>query len=274
MFGFIDLYGTSLDNLTPNQLEPVREETSGQEIARCNWLSAEEHRRFVHRLQLRPTSAVLDVASGSGGPGIYLAEAVGCEVVGIDIDSQALALAEAEAHQRGFGRQVSFLRADAGRPLPFADWRFDAVLCIDAVVHLPDRLRALREWRRVIRPGGRILYTDPAVVTGLVTRDELADRGAQNAFQFSSPGVNERLIQGAGLELEEAIDVTDNAVRLSKRWQDARSRCRDELIEREGKESFERLQRHLAAVHQLGSQRRLSRFVYVAHKPVPAGCEL
>jgi SAM-dependent methyltransferase len=52
--------------------------------------------------------------------------------------------------------------------LPVDDGAFGAVLCVDAVVHLPDRFAILREWARLLRPGGRLLFADAAVLTGQV----------------------------------------------------------------------------------------------------------
>ena len=66
----------------------------------------------------------------------------------------------------GGGGGATFLVADANAALPFADGSFDGVVCVDAVNHLRDRAAVLREWRRVLRPGGRAVFTDPVVVTG------------------------------------------------------------------------------------------------------------
>jgi hypothetical protein len=62
-------------------------------------------------------------------------------------------------------------------------------------------------------------------------------------------------------------DVTANSALVAGRWHKARQRHKDELLLVEGEERFEGLQRFFAAVHQLTSERRLSRIAYLAEKP-------
>ena len=133
--------------------------------------------------------------------------------------------------------------------------------------HLPNRRRLFDEWRRVLRPGGRALYTDPVVVTGLVAKEEFATRSSTGYFEFGPLGVNERLLREAGLELVMTEDVTDNEVEVSQRWHDARERRAAELIRLEGEETFVALQRFLATVHRLTRERRMSRLLYLSRKP-------
>jgi SAM-dependent methyltransferase len=132
--------------------------------------------------------------------------------------------------------------------------------------HLPNRRRLFDEWRRILRPGGRALYTDPVVVTGLVSKEEFATRSSIGHFEFCPLGANERLLTEAGFELVMTEDVTDNAVEVSKRWHDARQQREAELVRLEGAETFAGLQRFLATVHRLTRERRLSRFVYLGRK--------
>ncbi len=77
---------------------------------------------------------------------------------------------------------------DASDALPFADAQFDALVCIDAINHLPGRLSVLREWRRVVKEDGLILFTDPITVTGLLSNEEIAIRSSIGYFLFTPPG--------------------------------------------------------------------------------------
>jgi SAM-dependent methyltransferase len=175
------------------------------------------------------------------------------------------------AAESGQAQQVQFRVADATGDLPFADGAFDGLLCMDSMNHFPNRPAVLREWGRVLRPGGRALFTDPVVITGPVTNDELALRSSIGLFLFVPPGLNEQLIAQAGFRLLAQEDVTENATRVASRWHRARQAHREELLRIEGEERFEGLQRFLATVHSLSSQRRLSRIIYLAEKlPVQA----
>jgi SAM-dependent methyltransferase len=170
------------------------------------------------------------------------------------------------ARQMGLEARADFQRADANQPLPFAANRFDALLCIDSMNHFADRLAVLKEWQRVLKPGGLLLYTDPVVISGAVSNEELAVRSSIGFFLFMPPGVNERLIHEAGLTLIRQEDRTENAALVAGRWQDARAKHRADLIPVEGEERYEGLQRFFAMVHSLTAESRLSRIVFVARK--------
>ena len=92
-------------------------------------------------------------------------------------------------------RNVSW-RSTAACGLPFPDGAFDAVLSVDAINHLPDRHGTLTEWARLLRPGGRLLFTDALVVTGPVSKPEIDIRSSLGFYLFVPPGVNEAAIAG------------------------------------------------------------------------------
>src|SRR5262249_48665562 len=157
-------------------------------------------------------------------------------VTGVDVSEAGIQAGLTLARQASLDDKVHLRRADDREPLPFPDQAFDVIVCMDAMCHLPNRLDLFGEWRRLLRPGGRLLYTDPVVVTGLVSNEELATRSSTGYFEFCPPGVNERLIRQAGFELVRTEDVTENEVEVSHRWHAARHQRAAELIRLEGEE--------------------------------------
>jgi SAM-dependent methyltransferase len=95
---------------------------------------------------------ILDVGCGTGTMLTYLARFGNAE--GVDIDAEAIEY----CHARGL-KKVIQSTADT---LPFADGSFDLVTALDVIEHIDDDLGVLREIKRVLRPGGRLLLTVPA----------------------------------------------------------------------------------------------------------------
>jgi SAM-dependent methyltransferase len=267
MSSSVDLYGTTYGNFATQALEQVRRETYGEDFGQSSWVTGSEYRRFFRLLKLNDADHVLDVGCGSGGPALFMAREIGCRVSGVDVNEAGILAGQTLIRQAGgLEGRINFRRADVRDPLPFADGEFDAIVCMDAMCHLPNRGRLLSEWRRALRRDGRMLYTDPVVVTGLVSKEELATRSSTGYFEFCPPGANERLIREAGFELVLAEDVTENEIEVSRRWHDARQKRAADLIRLENEETFAGLQRFLAVVHNLTFEHRLSRFAYLGRK--------
>jgi SAM-dependent methyltransferase len=258
-------YGSFADQLNAT----IRSEAFGEEIGQNSWLTADEHRGFFAWLEVDAASHVLEVACGSGGPALFMAHETGCRVTGVDLHDAGIAAANAAAAEQGLSDRTRFVRADAREPLPFEDGSFDALLCIDSINHMYDRSRVLGEWHRVLRSGGRILFTDPITVTGMIRREEMLARSqGMGEFVFTAPGHDEMLLQAAGFEEIRVEDVTPNMAGVASAWRAARARHAAELDQVEGPEANANFQDFLDAVERLASERRLSRFAYVAHKPM------
>jgi len=117
---------------------------------------AEAQAALLASASLAPGERVLDVACGTGLVAIDAARAVGPDgqVLGIDLSGQMVDAAGQRARERRLSN-VSFARMDA-EALDLPDASFDAALCALGLMYMPDPAQALREMRRVLRPGGRL----------------------------------------------------------------------------------------------------------------------
>jgi cyclopropane fatty-acyl-phospholipid synthase-like methyltransferase len=263
----VDLYNTSYGNSRDETYREVRLETYGEDFGQTSWTTAEEYREIARALELRSESNVLEIGCGAGGCAIYFAETVGCRVTGLDVNTEGISSADALAREKGFSNRLSFRQSDVSKGIPFEPGVFDAVFSNDAFCHFIDRPSLFGECFRVLKPLGRMIFSDALVITGAVSNDEIATRSSIGHYLFVPPGENERLLSDAGFRILRSDDATPQAAAIAQRWHDARSRRKSVLASIEGETNFEGLQRFLQCVHNLTAEKRLSRYLYLAVKP-------
>jgi SAM-dependent methyltransferase len=156
---------------------------------------------------------VLDVACGPGHIAAAAA-AKGAKPVGLDAAEGMLAVARARY------AEIEFQRGDAER-LPFGDASFDSVVAGFVVNHLPRPERALAEFARVVRPGGRVAVTvwdrpgrmrllgvlGDAVEGTEGVRDPGLPSGGPDPFRFADDAALAALLSGAGLAEAEVRSI-------------------------------------------------------------------
>lgn len=164
---------------------------------------------MTERLRLDAGCRLLDVGCGVGAPAVRIARRTGAEVTGISVSREQVARADALAQSADLRDRVSFQQANA-MELPFEDASFDAVFALESMPHMPDRAQVLRELRRVLRPGGRIVLTDfhrrrsPAPDVHPLQRT----MGSTIAQVDEYPP----LLRASGLQFLEMLDITEETV--------------------------------------------------------------
>lgn len=115
--------------------------------------------RVAQRLVPRPGEKILDVATGTGAVAVALGQRLGGggRVMAVDISERMLDRAYANVRRMAL-HNVDLHPMDAAA-LEFRSGYFDAVTCSFGLFFLQDMVEALREWRRVLKPGGRLLLT-------------------------------------------------------------------------------------------------------------------
>jgi ubiquinone/menaquinone biosynthesis C-methylase UbiE len=262
----VDLYDSAYGNYESDTYRQVRLETYGEDLGQTSWVTTEESKEIPQLLDLSLNSFVLELGCGSGGYALHLAERVGCRLVGLDINAPGVRNANQLALTRGLAPKVRFEECDVAKNLPFDDQTFDAVFSNDVLCHLPGRIEVLGEMFRVLKPGGRMLFSDALVVGGMLSHEEIATRSSIGFYLYSPPGENERLVERVGFRQIRVTDTTESAARIAKQWHHAREKRKEKLVAAEGNINFEGLQRFLSCVHILTGEKRLLRYLYFASK--------
>ncbi len=141
-----------------------------------------------HHLRDARPRRVLDLGCGMGGFLEGLAR-IGGRVVPSDVSLESLA----RCAERGFPGGV----LSSGYALPFADGAFDLVCLFDAIEHIPDDARVMREVARVLAPGGRVFVSVPAYQFLFANNDRVAQH--QRRYTRGRLG---RVFEQAGLRPE------------------------------------------------------------------------
>jgi cyclopropane fatty-acyl-phospholipid synthase-like methyltransferase len=262
----VDLYNNSYGNPAVDVYREVRLETYGEDLGQTSWMTTDELDEIPVRLGLDPSSSVMEIGSGAGGCAVHLAATAGCHVTGLDLNAGGVRNANDLARARGLESRARFLECDVSRGIPFDVNDFDAIYSNDALCHIPNRLALLLDARRVMKPGGRLLYSDAVIISGEVSKEELATRSSIGRYVFSEMGENERVIAASGFKILRIDDTTENTADIAKLWLESRAKHRDALIAIEGDANFAGLQKFLLCTHTLAAERRLSRFLYLAQK--------
>lgn len=175
----------------------------------------EATRQMLDLARIRPGQRILDIAAGAGEPAVGAAERVGPGgyVLATDISEGIVELALQVARERGL-EQVE-TRAMDGESLDLPDAGFDAVLCRLGLMYMPHPVTALREWRRVLRAGGRVavvVFSTPdrnpwgALPASIIRRRAQLPppvAGQPGPFSLGDPGVLDGLFRQAGFAAPE-----------------------------------------------------------------------
>jgi SAM-dependent methyltransferase len=125
------------------------------EFAHIGFLTLDEAQRLLALLAPAPGDVLVDVACGTGGPGLWIARQSGASLTGIDPSPAGLAAARERAARTGLGGRSRFEQGSFERTgLP--DSSADVVMSIEAFQYAPDKRAGLREFARILRPGGRL----------------------------------------------------------------------------------------------------------------------
>ncbi|NIQ95245.1 MAG: class I SAM-dependent methyltransferase [Desulfuromonadales bacterium] len=163
-------------------------------------------RRTVERMGsflegLDENSRVLDIGAGYGGAARYLAKNFGCKVVALNLSEKENERDRQMNREQGLDQLIEVVDGSF-EDIPYDDESFDVVWSQDAILHSGERAKVVEEVARVLKPGGRFIFTDPmqtddcpeGVLQPILDRIHLETLG--------SPGFYRDMAEKVGLEEE------------------------------------------------------------------------
>jgi SAM-dependent methyltransferase len=128
------------------------------ELAPYSWITRTELADVVREVRVTAGDLLVDVGSGRGGPGLWVAARTGADHLAVDIAEAGLEAVRETAGRLGLGGR-SRTALGSFEDLPLEDATAGAVMSVDALLFTPDKAAAARELARVVRPGGRLVST-------------------------------------------------------------------------------------------------------------------
>lgn len=221
--------------------QTVKNETWGHNsINIASALTIEQLNQFCNWFSVSSEINILDVCCGVGETTKYVAEKTKGNAFGIDINTRAIHAANTLAEQSELN--LTFTEADIRNPLPFMDAHFDAIIFLEGIIYFneQERIAILRECNRILKPNGKLIYTDPCVIFSILSDTELATRSMFGGYYFSPVGAQESLFEQSGFHLIQSEDITKNNYEaVHKRWWTSREKNKRALQALESADEFE-----------------------------------
>ena len=192
--------------LQADVMRKIERTVCGCDYGATSWTTLEEARIVCDMLALRPGGQLLDVGSGSGWPGVYLAEQMGCDIAMIDLPFGGLRIALDRAAADGIGGAGWAAVADAAT-LPFRGGSFDAIFHSDVLCCLSQKLDVLKSCRRVIGAGGKMVFSVILIAPDLADADYERAAGSGPPF-IAADGPYTEMLGEAGWDIADHRDLT------------------------------------------------------------------
>ncbi len=207
----------------------MERDSCGSDYGGTSWTTKAEADRICQLLGLAPSDRLLDIGSGAGWPGLYLARTSGCDVALTDLPISGLRIAAKRAIADQLAGVCWTAVAD-GAALPFRDDSFDAISHSDVLCCLADKSAVLRACRSTIRPEGRMVFSVISIAPGL------SEVGLETALANGPPYVETdityvALLEQAGWQVTDCIDITEEFVGTVRRVVNAQEAYETQLRE-------------------------------------------
>ena len=232
----IEDFGTQYQCYQSPVWQMIERRACGCDYGGTSWTTRAEADRICRLLGLHAGQRLLEVGAGSGWPGLYLARRTDCDVALTDLPFEGLRIAAKRIVAEGLKGAYWITVAD-GVALPFGDESFNAISHSDVLCCLDAKFEVLKDCRRVIRSGGRMVFTVISITPNLTSVDHL------RAIELGPPFVDtvteySTMLGESGWHVVDCEDLTHEYAATMRLYLQEYEAQADELENLMGKEEF------------------------------------
>lgn len=210
--------------------------------------------RLITQAEVVAADQVIDICCGLGGPARYIAWKTGCQVTGLDLTASRVEGADELTEVAGLAGHVRFRQGNA-LSMPFDDASFTLAIGQEAFAHIPDKPTLVDEIARVLRPHGRLVFSDILSRSPLAADDA---RGLFDGMRFSEIATEtdyRSWLQAVGMTAIRVVDLSEEWTRILVGRHVMYRSMQAETVARLGQAHFDRYDRayeHFVGLYQSG----------------------
>ncbi len=231
----IDRFSKTYPRLTSSEtMLEIERAVCGCDYGCTSWTRRDEADMAAGLLNLAPGVDLLDIGSGSGWPGLYLAKESGCGVTLTDMPLEGLEVAKQRAEKDGLVERCAITQAD-GAALPFKSGSFDAIFHSDVLCCLIEKQAVLESCRRVVRDNGRMVFSVILIAPDLAEADyAVAADGGPTFIETDTP--YPEMLERAGWTITGHTDLTADYFTTFRKMYELERTNEEELIRVHGED--------------------------------------
>ena len=210
--------------------------------------------RLMTQASFISSDHLLDVCSGVGGPARYISWKSGCRVTGLDLTASRVAGAIELTEAARMSERVDFVQGNAVE-MPFDDYSFTCVIGQEAFAHIPNKQQLISECARVLKPHGRMVFSD------IMSHQKLSQDDADRLFEgmrFSEIATLQdykNWLTSAGFTKVQTTDLSSEWTRILVDRHAMYRSLETQTVSRLGQEHFDRYDRayeHFVGLYKSG----------------------